>query len=620
MTSIRIINTLIVFTLLVAQAALPLSAQDVSVAVSAPDQVGTGSRFRVVFTVNARPSEFVAPQFSDFRVLSGPSQSSSSSTQIINNQVTTVFSVSFTYVLEATTEGRFTVGAARAVVDGNTYASNPYDITVSGQVSPGGSAPSTQQPSQQNGETISERDVFIRAQLSNANPYQSEQVIVSYKLYTRLPISRYSIEKLPSYRGFWSENITSSSQPQTTTEVIDGIQYSVAEIRRVALFPQRSGELRLEPLEVECLVRMRSQQRGGSIFDDFFGGSAFGSVRDVPHLLRSNALAIQVKPLPSQNRPAAFKGLVGTFEMTAHLSAREVDVNDAINLRINIQGNGNIRMIEKPAIQFPQNLEVFDPNVVDDIRNERSGVSGKREYDFLLIPRTPGEFVIPAIPFSYFNPASGQYVSTSAGPFTLHVTGTAGMTGEPSVRGRSEFHQLSTDIRFIYTRPYQLVPAGKLFYKGSTFYVLLVLPFVLFTILLYVGRREIKLRSNTVLMRNRKADKLARKRLKKASGFLKNREKMAFYDEIFKALWGYLSDKLSIPQSKLNKEEAKLAFQQKKISEEASNAFLEVLHECEFARFAPAQDDDQMERIYGRAVQSMVKLEKEIKNKRAKTK
>ena len=595
-------------------ATLSLVAQDITINLSAPAQVAVGERFRVVFSVNARSSEFTAPRFSDFRVLSGPSQSTSTSTQIINNQVTTSFTISYTYILEAINEGRFSVDAASVVVDGTSYSSNAHTIIVSGQATPGASPPA--QPGQQTEARITSGDIFVRAEVSNKNPYQSEQVIITYKLYTRLPISRYSIERLPSFQGFWSENLTDTSQPQTTTEVVDGVQYSVAEIRRAAIFPQRSGELRIEPLEVECLVRLRSQQRSGSIFDDFFGGSAFGNVQNVPHVVQSNPVTIQVRPLPSQNRPSSFKGQVGSYEMTASLTEHELDVNNAVNLIIRIQGNGNIRMLEKPDIQFPQNLEVFDPNVTDNIRNERSGIRGSREYDLVIIPRTPGEFTIPVIQFSYFDPSTSGYVNKTAGPFTLNVTGYAGMAGDPASVGRTEFQQLSEDIRFIVTRPFKLITFGQLFYKSRTFYILLILPFLSFAILIVIGRREVKVRSNAVLMRHKKADKLARKRLRKAAFFMHREEELLFYDEIFKALWGYLADKLSIPQSKLNKEEALKAFKQKGISEIIANDFLDVLNNCEFARFAPSESGNDMGHMYGKAVQSIVTLEKEIKNKR----
>ncbi len=590
--------------------------QQLNLTVSAPGQVAAGERFRVVFTLNARPDHFQAPNFEGFRVLSGPSQSTSSSTQIINGQVTTSTSVSYTYVLDAPTEGSYTIGAAKATIDGKDVSSNTHSITVSGtantgtQPQAGRQAPQTPSPQGQ----ITSNDVFVRAHVSNTSPYQSEQVIVTYKLYTRLPISQYSIEKLPSYQAFWSENLTLASQPQTNTEVIDGVQYSTVELRRVALFPQRAGQLKLEPLEVNCLVRVRTQQRSGSIFDDFFGGSPFGGVQNVQHMVKSNALTLQVKPLPTQNKPATFKGLVGQFEITASLNQRELKVNEAANYALTIKGKGNMRMVEAPDILFPQNLEVFDPNTKDNIRNDLSGVSGSRSFDYLLIPRTAGEFDIPGIQFTYFNPVSEKYVTLTSESFSLNVQGGSGMAQDGgSTISRSDFQQISTDIRFIHTRPVALVPAGNLFFRSPLFYILLILPFLLFVGVLLIGRRTIRQRSNAQLMRNKRAEKMARKRLKKAAIFMKSDSHKDFYEEIFRALWGYLSDKLGIPVSKLNKDEVGKQLASLSISPELTSQLNDVLQEAEFARFAPVKQEQAMEVTYQHAIDMIVKLDKEIR-------
>lgn len=584
-----------------------------NVNVSAPGQVAVGERFRVVFSVDARPSDFQAPPFTGFRVLSGPSQSSSSSTQIINNQVTTTFSVSYTYILEAVEEGQFTIGSGRFVVDGSEHLSDPLEILVSGQA-PSGSQSQPGQPQQQpaSQQQPSAKDIFIRAQVSNVSPYQSEQVIVIYKLYTRIAVSRYNIDRLPSFQGFWSENLTSSTQPQPAVELIDGQQYNTVELRRVALFPQRSGELRIEPLEVETTVRMRSQRQSRSIFDDFFGG-----VQDVPYTIRSNAVVLQVKPLPAQNRPVSFKGLTGSFDLSASLTPSALQVNDAANLVITINGSGNLRMAEKPDIQFPPNLEVFDPNVSDQIRNERSGVQGSRTYDFTLIPRTGGEFEIPVIQLSFFDPSTAQYVTREAGPFTIQAGGTgSGLAEGSETVYRSDIQALSTDIRFIHTQPGQLFPIGRLFFKSQKFYLLVILPFVIFAIVLIIGRREIRLRGDQALMRNRKAEKLARRRLQTAIGFLQTKQDRLFYDEIFRALWGYISDKLTIPVSRLNKEEITRLFEIRAVAEEPAEKFISALNACEFARFAPGNEGNKMDEVYHQALDAIILMEKEFKHKR----
>jgi tetratricopeptide (TPR) repeat protein len=592
-----------------------LSAEEVSFSASAPQQVAVGERFRLVFSLNARSTEFSPPTFRNFRVLSGPSQSTSSSTQIINGQVSTSLSVTYTYILEALEEGEFQIQPARVLVDGKTYQSDPLHIRVSGkQTEPQTSAPSPSQQTQPDSQgTPGEKDLFIRAHVSKTNPFQSEQVIISYKLYTRLPVSAYSIEKLPSFQGFWSENLTPSAQPPGTTETIDGITYSVAEIRRVAVFPQRAGRLNIEPMEVECIVRMRSQQRSRSLFDDFFGGSAFDSFQNVRHIIRSNAITLDVKPLPTQNRPAEFKGMVGSYELTASLSHTEMHVNEAANLNLTISGSGNLRMAEQAFIQFPHNLEVFDPNVNDNIQTSSSGIRGERSFNYLMIPRTPGTYDVPQIKLVYFHPESGTYQTKTAGPFTIEVKGRPADGSSMPGSGQESVRMIGTDIRYIYTRPVALTTTGKLLFRSQWFYLLLVIPAIVFGIWMLWWMKQKRLRQDTVLLRNKKARKLADKRLKKARLLLKTNQTEAFYNEMSHALWGYLSDKLSLPMSEMSQEAVKQEFQVRLVSEDLINRFMELLEQCEYARFAPGSQETKMEEMYLTAVDIIIRMEKEIR-------
>ncbi|MBW6479671.1 MAG: BatD family protein, partial [Bacteroidales bacterium] len=424
-----------------------VSANDIEFTASAPANVSVGERFRITFQVNAQPSDFTAPDFEGFRVLSGPSQSSSTSMQIINGQMTRTISVSYTYVLEATREGRFTIGPASVRIDGQSHTSNNVTINVGAATTPppaSAPAPARQDPQ------ASAQDLFVRATASTLNPYQGEQVIITYEILTRVGISQYSIDKLPSYRGFWSENLTQPGQPQTRTQVINGETYRVAEIRRVALFAQRSGEITVEPLEVDMVVNLPGDRSRQSLFDEFFGGSPFGQ-RTVRQTVKSNTLTFNVKPLPVQNRPAAFTGMVGTdFDVSANISATELNPNDAVNLRVTISGKGNLRMLEKPDFNFPANLEVFDPNIADNIRNTLSGVTGSRSFDYLMIPRTGGEFVIPPFSFVYFDPDRNQYISRNTPEFTLQVEGEPGQPGTAAGSiSQEDIRLLATDIRYI---------------------------------------------------------------------------------------------------------------------------------------------------------------------------
>lgn len=402
-----------------------LVASEIDFRAVAPATVSLGEHFRLSFQLNARPADFQAPALGDFRVLSGPNQTSSSSTQNINGRVTRQEQYTFTYLLEASREGTFTVAPAVVNVSGNRYTSNTITI----QVVRGSSAPTQSSPAQadtrqaQPPTQAGKDDLFIRAIPSKNNPYQGEELIVSYKLYTRVHVNQYSIDKLPSYHGFWSENITAPGQPATQTEVINGQTYHVAEIRRVALYAQRSGEIRIEPLDVACVISLPAAQQRRSIWDDFFGGSPFDQRRTVRQNFQSNALTLNVRPLPTQNRPPEFTGLVGTgFSIAAELNPTELKVNDAATLKVSISGNGNLRMLEKPAVVFPANLEVFDPGITDNIRTTTSGMSGSRSFEYLMIPRTGGEYDIPALKLAYFDPVSGTYIIRASSEFRLQVS------------------------------------------------------------------------------------------------------------------------------------------------------------------------------------------------------
>lgn len=599
---------------------LPFSglwANEVSFTGQAPTQVAVGERFRVVFSVNKRPSNFNGPSFGELRMLSGPNQSSSSSTQIIGGQISQSENYSFTYILEATREGTFTISAANVTVDGRRFETDPIIIRVSGQAAAGAqpSAPSGAQP--QAGQTVGDRDIFLRAVVNNSNPFQGQAVTLTYKLYTRLVVSNYNIEELPSYQGFWAEDIVSGDAPLVTEEVIDGQRYNVATIRQVILFPQRAGQLTIEPLNMLTHIRVAAPRRSGSLLDEFFGGSPFGAYQNVEHNLRSNQVRLNVKPLPTQNRPAAFKGMVGNFEMKADLKPLQVNVNEPVTLSIAITGSGNLRMLEKPEIQFPSNLEAFDPNINDNIRVSAAGISGSRNFEFLMIPRTGGTFDIPAIQFSYFDPAAGRYITRTGGPFSIEVAGSALASGQDASAQRQEdVRLLTSDIRFIYNSVFSLNQTGERFFRSNLYYFLLIGIIVLFGLLLLLWRQQIRLQSDQALLRNRQAQKIAQKRLKKAQLFMKSENQSEFYDEIFRALWGYLADKLNIPVSKLNKDAVSEVFSQREVPSDLADRFIETLNECEFARFAPGSPQSKMDETYQRTLDTIITLEKELRTKR----
>ena len=609
------ILTLFLSAALTAGGSALISDGEVDFRASAPNEVAAGQQFRLTFSLNERPDDFQAPDLSDFRILSGPSQSSSSSTQIINNQVTTTVSFSYSYVIQAREEGEYTIGPASVVVGGETH----YTETITIQVIPSDSRPSGQEreqtPADPGADQPTEKDIFIRAEASNPEPFQGEQVIVTYRLYTRLPVTNYAIEVLPGFQGMWSENITGSGQASVSTTVVDGITYNVAEIRRMAVFPQRGGELRIDPMEVEMRVRMQQterQRRPGSFFDDSFSGSPFDSFRTVSHVAVSNPVTLRVKPFPESNKPAGFRGITGNYELSASLQPRQLEVNDAANLRITIQGKGNLRMLEDPSVDFPEELDLFDPEVDDNFTRNREGLTGSRTFDYLIIPRQGGNFTIPEIRLSFFDPDNQVYVTREAGPFDLMVSGDAMSAME---RGSGQtFARLANDIRFINLEGGSWQPVGYVFFRSFSFFLLFIFPLLLLVLFIYLMKKQRKLKQDVTGQRTRKARKLARKRLKKASAAMKKGEEDTFYDEVFRALWGYVSDKLNIPVSRLNKENVTARFRDKKVPETLANKFLEGLITCEFARFAPAGNDVPMEDTYQKALETIITLEKELKS------
>jgi hypothetical protein len=449
--------------------------------------------------------------------------------------------------------------------------------------------------------------------LGNRNPWQGERITLTYKLYTRVGVSQFNIEKLPSFQGIWSEDVTQSGQVQVTEEIIDGQRYNVATLKQFLIFPQQSGEIRIDPLEIQTFIRLATTRRTGNLFDDFFGG-----FETIERKVRSNAVVMNVKALPNQNRPGTFNGSVGNFDLNSSISAADIKANEPVTLTLQISGAGNLRMVEKPEISFPLNLESFEPKVTDNIRVQASGVSGSREFEYLLVPRTGGTFEIAPVQFSFFDPTTQRYVTKTTQKYTINVEGgpatTSGDGG--AAIAQQDVQYLATDIRFIENQNFKLYQVGALFFRSTLFYVLLVLPILIFGILLFWWRRSIMLNADTVLMNNRQAEKIAKKRLG-AAGVLMNEGKISeFYDEIFRALWGYLSNKLSIQVSKLSKEVVADVFEKKGVKPELASKFIETLNECEYARFAPGEPAAKMDETYQKAIDTIVILEKELKNKK----
>jgi len=595
--------------------------QNVQFTGSAKNVVRIGERFNLIYSLNAEGNSFRGPEFKNFQVLTGPHTSQSSSVQIINGKVSRSVDYKYTYVLSAREEGIFEIPVAQVNVDGEIYTSNTIKIQVikgassqSGQQGTTGNRRSTAVPDDDYSD-----DVFIRVITSKRNPMQGEQIIVTYKLYYRINISAPEFNKEPSFKGFWKNDLNKDRKSYVQyTENYKGNQFNVAELKKFALFPQRSGKIVIEGADAMCQAQVRSQTQQKSrdpLFDNFFNDPFFNRYKTIEIPLTISPITINVSPLPTSNRPAEFNGAVGNFEFKSTIDKTELKANEAINLKFIINGTGNIELIDKINVTFPPDFEVYDPKVSKNINASKNGVSGSKTFEYLIIPRTPGEFIINPVTFSFFDLRSKTYKSITTPDYNINVSKGDGSATNVTYSGinQADIKYIGSDIRHIKTYIPRFKTIGAFFFGSTAFYILLIAPVILFILFIILLKKELKKRSNIALMRNRKATKVAQKRMKKAQQFLKENNKNDFYIEVSQALWGYLSDKFSIPMANLSMDTVSDSLKRKEVKEETITQFIDTLNNCEFARFAPGDSASTMENIYNESVNIISLIENELK-------
>ena len=604
----RALLFVIQFSLLISTAV----AQEITV--KAPQSVYVGDNFTVNFVVNSKASDFKGPNFKGFSLRYGPSTSSSTSMSFINGQMSSRVETSFSYSLTADVEGSFTVGAATCKVDGKQISSKPFTIKVEKlsqqaqqqrqqqrqQQQQRAYDPWGRQQQQQQAEpvTLDSKTLFARASINKTNPYQGEQVIITYKIYTQVSISQFAIDKLPGNKGFWAEDLSVGSQVKQYDETIDGRQYKVVEIRRGALFAQESGKLTIEPLDLNVLAMVqRQRRRTGSIWD-LFDDPFFNPAQAVEKPLSTNRLNVNVKPLPPS--PEGFSGAVGRFDVTGGLNGNEVKANEALTYRITVSGSGNLMLIQAPQPAFPSSFEVYEPQIVDNIKKNDNGVSGSRTFEWVIIPRSQGKYTIPKFEFVYFDPAAGQYKTYTLKAQEVDV---ARGDGRATAPGKDDVQLLNRDINYIHPSPAHM---GKLTDKetfGWPFWLVAVLIVVgAVATVIAVGRRREQMK-DVAGMRMKRATRLATKRLRRAAAFLGTSETARFYEEIYKAIWGCLSDKYNIPLSQLNRESVSGRLAEKNVSEEQQASIMQLLQDVDMARFAPGDAAGHMQAVYNKALE-----------------
>ena len=584
------------------------SAQELTV--RAPGRVAEGQRFEVRYEVNARANDFRGPTFKGLSVLSGPNTSLQTGMSVINGQVSRSVTSGFTYILQADMAGSFNIGGASCTVDGKKVTCQGFTIVVekgSGQ-SQGGGGQQYGQPAQQQQApvAIDSKSLFARASVSNSSPYQGEQTLITYKIYTQIPISQFQIDKLPGNKGFWSEDLTKNGDVRQYEETIEGRRYQVAEIRRGALFAQEHGKLTIDPLDLDVLAMVQRQRRRTGTMWDLFDDPFFNPTQAVQKHLKTNGLTLHVKALPEA--PAGFGGAVGNFEVKCKMDTNEVRANEAMTYRITVSGTGNLMLIDSPKPNFPKVFEVYDPQVNDKLTRSSNGVSGSRTFEWVLIPRNQGNYEIPALDFVFFDPATGHYVThhIDAIPVRIHKGDPNSMKNVTS--SKSDVKLLSNDINYIQVRRTPFSPRNSRDRAEGWFWVALGAILCAAVAAALVGLRRQAHQQDIAGMRLRRATKEARKRLKAAAAYLHTNDNNRFYEEIYKAVWGCLADKYNIELARLSSDTVRECLAEKQVGEEQQAHILKLLSDVDFARFAPGDATAMKQQIYDEAIHTIASL------------
>lgn len=607
----------LIFLLLLVIAALPMQAKNgATLTADAPEVVVSGDQFRLTFTVNTQKvKDFLAPSIKGFDVLMGPTRSQQSSTQIINGKVSSSSSITYTYILMAGKEGTYTIPAASIEVDGEKVFSNALTIKVlppdqtagNSQANQGGGGSSSSR-GQIAGSRITDKDLFITATASKTTVYEQEAILLTYKVYTSVNL-RQLMEDMPDMKGFQMQEIQLPQQKQYSMEHYNGRNYNTIIWRQYVLFPQQTGKLEIPAVTFDGVVAQ--QTISDDPFDAFFNG---GGYIEVKKKIVAPKVVINVKPLPV--KPANFSGGVGEFTMTSSINAKEVKTNDAVTIKLTIKGAGNMKLITSPDVKFPEDFEVYDPKVTNNFDVSRAGLSGTQTIEYLAIPRHAGNFTIPPVEFVYFDLKSQSYKTLKTEAYDLKVEKGKGNADQviADFTNKENVKVLGQDVRFIKLGDTTLTPKGEVFFGTMGYWLGYLIPFIVFVALVVFFRKQAAENANVAKVKTKKANKVATKRMKLAGKLLAENKKNEFYDEVLKALWGYISDKLSIPVSQLSKDNIEAELTKHGVAEDVTKTFINALNECEFARYAPGDENEAMDKVYATSVDAIGKMENSIKH------
>ena len=606
----------IIFLLFTILAAWQVKAADkVRFVAEAADVVVSGDQVRLVFTVNSQDiKDFRAPSIKGFDVLMGPSRSQQSSIQIINGKRTSNSSTAFTYILLAGNPGTYTIPAASVEVNGEKVFSNAISIKVlpqdqtSGNSGNNGGGSASSSRSQAAGSRISANDLFITATASKTTVHEQEAILLTYKVYTVVNL-RQLYGKMPDLKGFHTQEVELPQQKTFTLEHYKGRNYNTTVWSQYVLFPQQTGKLEIPSITFDGVVAQ--QTISDDPFDAFFNG---GGYVEVKKKITTPKVVINVQPLPA--KPAGFSGAVGEFKLASSINATDVKTNDAVTIKLTLSGTGNMKLIGTPEVKFPQDFEIYDPKVTDDYKLTNSGLTGTKTFEYLAIPRHAGNFTIPAIEFTYFDLKSNSYKTLKTEAYNLKVAKGQGNADQviSDFTNNESVKMLRKDIRFIKVGDSSLRPKGDFFFGTVGYYLCYLIPLLLFVVFAVIYRQKALENANVAKVKTKKANKVATRRMKLAGKLLAENKKNEFYDEVLKALWGYISDKLSIPVSQLSKDNIEAELTNYGVQEALIAEFIGVLNECEYARYAPGNENEAMDKVYSASVEVISKMENSIKH------
>lgn len=592
------------------------AAEKVTFVANAPMLVASGEPFRVEFKLNAKPDDdtFEAPSFEGFEVIAGPSVYRGSSVQYINGSVTQTYEYTYTFVLMPGKRGNYTIGAAEVMVDETPYRTQPVPVEVI-EEKPEANAPASESRQESNTSSqgqVNADDILLRVSLSRSSVFKGEPVLAAIKLYRRITLVGLNDAKFPAFNGFWTQELNAENYPQQR-ETINGKIYESVVLREYLLYPQQAGTLTIEPAEVEAVAQVVVQNNRSR--DPFFGNMP--DIYNVNRKVRSPKVTLQVKELPA-GAPQSFSGAVGHFSLSETPPSTQLAANSAATYTLRISGSGNLRFLQAPKLLLPASFEQYDIKTTEQIKSSAGGATGYRQFEYPFIARAEGEYEIPPVEFSYFDPKKGQYVTLAAQPLQLNITPDTRSGGSEAriVKGLSkeEVRLLGEDIRFIKSGNPHLKPIGKPLLFSGLYFLWIGVILAGFVALFLLLRKQIRDSRNTVLVRGKRASKVAIQRFRAAKRAMQEENRYAFYEEMSRALWGYMSDKFNIPVANLTKENVREELLKRGVTNEEAHLFSAIITQCEEAQYAPMASA-RMSDVYKEGVEFISHLESIIKKR-----